>query len=108
MTAPNTASARIISDEKAFDIIRTPLVTEKTTLFGEFGQVAFKVALDATKPQIKAAVEALFKVKVTAVNTIRVKGKTKRFKGTLGTRSDYKKAIVTLAEGSTIDVTTGI
>ncbi|MBE1236294.1 50S ribosomal protein L23 [Phaeovibrio sulfidiphilus] len=103
-----TGEKRIISDERAFDIIRSPLVTEKTTLFGEFGQVAFKVALEASKPEIRAAVEQLYKVKVTAVNTIRVKGKTKRFRGKMGKRSDYKKAVVTLAEGHSIDVTTRI
>ena len=74
----------------------------------EYNQVAFRVPLDASKPQIKTAVENLFKVKVTAVNTIRVKGKTKRFRGIQGRRSDFKKAIVTLAEGDSIDVTTGI
>jgi large subunit ribosomal protein L23 len=91
-----------------YDTIIAPVITEKSTMVSEFNKVVFRVPLDATKDQVKAAVEALFKVKVTAVNTIRVKGKTKRFKGVAGRRSDTKKAIVTLAEGSTIDVTTGL
>jgi large subunit ribosomal protein L23 len=84
------------------------VITEKATLASEHNQVVFRVALTATKPMIKTAVEALFKVKVTAVNTLIQMGKTKRFKGRPGRRSDYKKAIVTLAEGSSIDVTTGV
>jgi large subunit ribosomal protein L23 len=91
-----------------YDTIIAPVITEKSTMVSEHNKVVFKVPLDATKDQVKAAVEALFKVKVTAVNTIRVKGKLKRFKGVLGRRSDTKKAIVTLAEGSSIDVTTGL
>lgn len=91
-----------------YDIILTPHVTEKATMGSAHNQVTFKVALDATKPQIKAAIESLFKVSVKGVNTIRVKGKTKRFKGRLGQRSDYKKAVVTLAAGQTIDVATGL
>lgn len=91
-----------------YDIIRAPVVTEKSTRLGELNQVVFRVRDDATKPQIKAAVEALFQVKVTAVNTMNVKGKVKRFRGRLGQRSDVKKAIVTLAPGHSIDVTTGI
>ena len=91
-----------------YDTIVAPVVTEKSTRLGELSQVVFKVQRDATKPQIKAAVEALFDVKVTAVNTLNVKGKVKRFRGTLGRRDDVKKAIVTLAEGQKIDVTTGI
>ena len=86
----------------------SPVVTEKSTRVSEHNQVVFKVANDATKPQIKAAVEGLFGVKVTAVNTLIHKGKVKRFKGRVGFRSDVKKAIVTLAEGQSIDVTTGI
>jgi large subunit ribosomal protein L23 len=93
---------------KHYDTIVAPVVTEKSTRLGELSQVVFRVARDATKPQIKAAVEALFDVKVTAVNTLNVKGKVKRFRGTLGRRDDVKKAIVTLAEGQKIDVTTGI
>ncbi len=91
-----------------YDVIIAPVITEKATLLSEKNQVVFKVRPDATKPQIKAAVEALFNVKVTAVNTMNVKGKVKRFRGRVGKRPDVKKAIVTLAEGSRIDVTTGI
>jgi large subunit ribosomal protein L23 len=92
----------------AYAIVRRPIITEKATLGSEHNQVTFRVALDASKPEIKKAIEALFKVKVTAVNTLRVKGKSKRFRGRLGKRSDYKKAIVTLAEGHSIDVATGV
>lgn len=97
-----------ISKERLFEVIRRPLVTEKSTLVSQHSQVAFLVPLDATKPEIKAAVEDLFKVKVKAVNTLRSKGKMKRFRGRLGQRSDSKKAYVTLEEGHSIDVTTGI
>jgi large subunit ribosomal protein L23 len=91
-----------------YDVIVAPIITEKATMGSEHGQVTFRVALESTKPQIKQAVEALFSVKVNAVNTIRVKGKNKVFKGRRGKRSDYKKAIVTLAPGQSIDVATGI
>lgn len=91
-----------------YDVITSPIVTEKSTLGSQYGQVTFRVANSATKPQIKAAVEALFGVDVTGVNTLVQKGKTKRFKGFVGRRSDTKKAIVTLAEGQTIDAGTGI
>ncbi len=91
-----------------YDVIRNPVVTEKSTTASEHSQVVFDVAIDATKPQIKAAVEALFSVKVEAVNTLVRKGKVKRFRGRLGTRNDVKKAIVTLAEGSSIDIATGL
>jgi len=91
-----------------YDVILGPVITEKSTLVSEHNQVVFKVATDATKPAIKAAVEALFKVKVESVNTILVKGKVKRFRGKVGRRSNYKKAVVSLAEGHSIDVTTGI
>jgi large subunit ribosomal protein L23 len=91
-----------------YDVVLAPHITEKSTMASEHNAVVFKVANDATKPQIKAAVEALFDVKVTGVNTIVQKGKTKRWKGLAYTRSDFKKAIVTLAEGQSIDVTTGI
>ena len=91
-----------------YDVVLAPHITEKTTLLSEQNAVVFKVANDATKPQIKAAVEALFNVNVTGVNTIVQKGKSKRWKGRPYTRSDMKKAIVTLADGQTIDVTTGI
>ena len=91
-----------------YDIIRSPVVTEKSTLSSEHGQVVFDVAIDATKPQIKAAVEGLFSVKVKAVNTLVRKGKVKRFRGQLGTRNDVKKAVVTLVDGQSIDITTGL
>ena len=97
-----------LSHAEMCDIVRAPVITEKSTAGSEHNQVTFRVALDASKPEIKAAIEGLFNVKVTAVNTLRVKGKVKRFRGFIGQRSDYKKAIVTLAEGSKIDVTTGI
>lgn len=97
-----------LDDERAYQLIRSPVITEKATMGSQHGQVTFRVPLDATKPEIKAAVEKLFKVKVTAVNTLRHKGKVKRFRNMLGVRSDTKKAIVSLAEGQTIDVTTGI
>ena len=91
-----------------YDIIRTPLVTEKSTMASENGAVVFEVSIDSNKPQIKEAVEALFGVKVKAVNTSITKGKQKRFKGVLGRRRDVKKAFVTLEDGNTIDVTTGL
>lgn len=94
--------------ERAYTIIQRPIVTEKSSMGSQYGQVTFAVDKSATKPEIKAAVEALFKVKVEAVNTIVQKGKTKRFKGIAGKRSDVKKAIVTLADGQTIDIGTGI
>jgi large subunit ribosomal protein L23 len=98
----------VIGRERMYQTILSPLVTEKATLNSERGQITFKVAPDATKPQIKAAVEALFGVTVLAVNTIVVKGKTKRFKNFPGRRSDWKKAMVRLAEGQSIDLTTGL
>jgi len=91
-----------------YDVILSPIITEKATMASEYNQVIFEVPLEANKKEIKGAVEELFKVKVTAVNTIRVKGKVKRFKGTIGRRNDIKKAVVTLAEGDSIDVTTGL
>lgn len=94
--------------EQDYTTLVKPVVTEKSMMGSQHGQVTFHVAPEATKPQIKRAVEALFGVKVMAVNTIVTKGKTKRFKGILGRRSDVKKAIVTLAEGQTIDVGTGV
>lgn len=93
---------------KHYDVIKSPVITEKATLGSENNQVTFKVAIDATKPEIKAAVEALFDVKVKKVNTLRQEGKVKRFRGVTGKRAEYKKAMVTLAEGSSIDVTTGV
>ena len=95
-------------DISHYDVVLAPHITEKSTLLSEHNAVVFKVAGGATKPQIKAAVEALFGVDVTGVNTITSKGKTKRWRGRPYTRSDFKKAIVTLAEGQSIDVTTGI
>jgi large subunit ribosomal protein L23 len=95
-------------DISHYDVILSPHITEKSTLLSEHNAVVFKVAREATKPQIKAAVEALFGVAVTGVNTITQKGKTKRWKGRPYMRSDVKKAVVTLAEGQSIDVTTGI
>ncbi len=91
-----------------YDVIRKPVITEKATMASENGAVVFEVAIDAAKPQIKVAVEALFGVKVKAVNTTITKGKVKRFRGRLGKRKDIKKAYVTLEEGNTIDVTTGL
>lgn len=91
-----------------YEVIRRPIITEKTTLASEAGAVVFEVAIDSTKPQIKAAVEELFGVKVKAVNTTITKGKAKRFRGQMGKRKDIKKAYVTLEEGNTIDVTTGL
>lgn len=91
-----------------YDVIRRPVITEKATMASENGAVVFEVAIDANKPQIKEAVEGLFNVKVKAVNTTITKGKVKRFKGQLGKRKDVKKAYVTLVEGNTIDVTTGL
>ncbi len=92
----------------SYDIVLSPMITEKATVLSEHNQVVFRVPLSATKPQIAKAVEELFKVKVTAVNTLRVKGKTKAYRGRAYSRSDIKKAIVTLAEGHQIDVTTGL
>ena len=91
-----------------YDVIRKPIITEKSTMASENGAVVFEVAMDSNKPQIKEAVEALFNVKVKAVNTTITKGKTKRFRGLLGKRKDVKKAYVTLEEGNMIDVTTGL
>jgi large subunit ribosomal protein L23 len=93
---------------KHYDIIVAPVITEKSTMLTEHNKVVFKVAPTATKPEIKAAVEALFGVKVTAVNTLVRKGKMKRFRGSVGRQSDAKRAVVTLAEGQAIDVTTGL
>jgi large subunit ribosomal protein L23 len=97
-----------LTRQEMYDVIRSPVITEKATAASEHNQVIFRVALEATKREVKAAVEGLFEVKVEAVNTIRMQGKLKRVRGRPGQRSDYKKAIVTLAEGSRIDVTTGI
>jgi len=91
-----------------YDVIRKPVVTEKATMASENNAVVFEVSIDANKPQIKEAVETLFNVKVKAVNTTITKGKVKRFRGQLGKRKDVKKAYVTLEEGNTIDVSTGL
>ncbi len=91
-----------------YDVIRKPIITEKATMASESNAVVFEVAMEANKPQIKEAVESLFGVKVKAVNTTITKGKVKRFRGQLGKRADVKKAYVTLEEGNTIDVTTGL
>ncbi|MEJ6593873.1 50S ribosomal protein L23 [Parasphingorhabdus sp.] len=95
-------------DIRHYDVIVGPHITEKSTLLSEHNAVVFKVANTATKPQIKAAIEALFDVKVKNVNTLVQKGKTKKWKGRPYTRNDIKKAVVTLAEGQTIDITTGV
>jgi large subunit ribosomal protein L23 len=97
-----------VSKERMYDVIKSPVITEKATMGSEHNQVTFRVPLDATKPEIKAAVEGVFDVKVNAVNTLIQKGKAKRFRGRMGRRSDVKKAVVTLAEGHSIDVTTGV
>ena len=91
-----------------YDLIKKPVITEKATMASEHGAVVFQVAMDATKPMIKEAIEAIFSVKVKAVNTTITKGKKKKFRGRLGERSDKKKAYVTLEEGNTIDVSTGL
>ena len=97
-----------MTDLRHYDVIVSPAITEKSTLASEMNQVVFNVARTATKPEIKAAIEALFNVKVTGVNTLVRKGKIKRFRGTIGRQSDVKKAVVTLAEGHSIDVATGL
>ena len=97
-----------VTKGRMYEIIRAPVITEKSTIISEHNQVSFKVAMDATKPEIKAAIEGLFSVKVMAVNTLRQKGTLKRFRGILGKQSDYKKAIITLADGDSIDITTGV
>lgn len=95
-------------DPRHYDVIVSPVITEKATMASEQNKVVFRVAKTASKPEIKAAVEQLFDVKVTDVNTLVRKGKTKMFRGNRGTRSDVKQAVVTLAEGQKIDVTTGL
>ncbi|KQT83571.1 50S ribosomal protein L23 [Aurantimonas sp. Leaf443] len=97
-----------MSDLRHYDVITSPVITEKSTLLSDVNQVVFNVPGTATKPAIKAAVEALFGVKVTAVNTMVRKGKVKRFRGRVGRQSDQKKAVVTLAAGHSIDVSTGL
>ena len=97
-----------MNQERAYDIVLGPIITEKATELSEHNQFVFRVTNDATKPEIREAIESLFGVKVTGVNTLKVKGKVKRFRGRLGRRSDIKKAIVTLAEGQSLDYTAGI
>ena len=97
-----------MSREHMYGVLLSPVITEKSTLGSEHNQVTFRVPLTASKPEIKAAVESLFEVKVKAVNTIRQNGKVKRIRGHVGRRSDYKKAVVSLEEGHSIDVTTGL
>ncbi len=97
-----------MTDLRHYDVLTSPVITEKTTMVSEQNQIVFNVAKSATKPEIKAAVEALFGVKVKSVNTMVRKGKVKRFRGTVGRQSDVKKAIVTLVEGESVDVTTGL
>ena len=95
-------------DPRHYDVIKSPVITEKATTASERNQFVFKVALDATKPQIKKAIEQLFNVKVKSVNTLIRMGKTRTFKGKTGEMSDVKKAVVTLVEGSSIDFTSGL
>ena len=95
-------------DPRHYDVIVSPVITEKATAASDYNKVVFNVRKDATKPQIKSAVEKLFDVNVASVNTLVRKGKTKRFRGNLGHQSDVKKAIVTLVEGQSIDITTGL
>ncbi len=97
-----------MSDVRHYDVIVSPVITEKSTMASDANQVVFNVARNATKPEIKKAVEALFGVKVKAVNTLLRKGKVKRFRGIMGKQNDVKKAVVTLDEGQSIDVTTGL
>lgn len=97
-----------VSKERMYDLVRAPVITEKATMGSEHNQVTFRVPKDACKPEIKVAIETLFGVKVKAVNTLIHKGKAKRFRGRPGRQSDVKKAVVTLAEGHSIDVTTGV
>tara|TARA_B100000989_G_scaffold298587_1_gene288607 strand:+ start:2715 stop:3023 length:309 start_codon:yes stop_codon:yes gene_type:complete len=97
-----------ISDERIFEVLRSPLVSEKSTLASQYNYYVFKVAKDSSKAEIKTAVEKIFNVKVVSVNTLNLKGKIKRFKGQLGKRVGTKKAFVKLAEGNSIDLTLGI
>jgi large subunit ribosomal protein L23 len=99
---------QVEASERHYDVVLAPHITEKSTMLSEHNAVVFRVASGASKPQIKAAVEALFNVEVTGVNTLVTKGKSKRWKGKPYQRSDFKKAIVTLAEGQMIDVTSGV
>jgi large subunit ribosomal protein L23 len=105
---PRQKTETVMSQNKAYDTILRPIVTEKSTMLAEQNKIGFVVPMNATKPEIKAAVELLYKVNVEAVNTSVLKGKTKRFRGVLGRRIDQKKAIVTLAEGQSIDLMQGV
>jgi large subunit ribosomal protein L23 len=105
---PAKTAKPALGKDASYRIVRAPVITEKATRGSEHNQVTFKVAIDATKPEIKAAIEALFGVKVKAVNTLRTQGKKKLFRGMRGQRSDTKKAIITLEAGQTLDVTTGV
>lgn len=107
-TAEKKPRGPVLSAERVYQVILAPVITEKATRLNETSQVTFKVPLDATKPEIRAAVEQLFGVKVEAVNTLVMKGKAKRFRGREGQRSDWKKAVVKLQAGQTIDLTTGL
>ncbi len=98
----------VISKERMYEVIRGPVITQKATMQSEHTQVTFRVAIDATKPEIMAAIQFLFGVKVKAVNTLRTKGKIKRFRGRLGQQASGKKAVVTLEDGQSIDISTGI
>ena len=105
---PRKKSTLQISQNKAYQVILNPLVTEKSTQQSEFNKMVFSVPVNATKLEVKLSIEKIFSVKVKAVNTILLKGKVKRFKGVLGRRSNTKKAIVTLAPGNTIDLSAGV
>ncbi|NDA07867.1 MAG: 50S ribosomal protein L23 [Alphaproteobacteria bacterium] len=105
---PRAKTETVMSQDKAYDTILRPIVTEKSTMLAEQNKIGFVVPMSATKPEIKAAVELLYKVNVEAVNTSVLKGKTKRFRGVLGRRIDQKKAIVTLADGQSIDLMQGV
>ena len=104
----SAAKAKVAIEAKHYDVIISPVITEKATMASELNKVVFKVRKDASKTDIKAAVERLFDVKVDSVNTLIRKGKRKAFRGVRGQQSDLKKAVVTLAEGDRIDVTTGL
>lgn len=97
-----------ISNERVFEVLRSPIISEKSTFISQFNHYVFKVSKDATKAEVKSAVEKIFDVKVVSVNTLNQKGKVKRFKGKLGKRASSKKAFVKLAEGNSIDLTVGI
>jgi large subunit ribosomal protein L23 len=97
-----------ITNPKVFNVVRTPIVTEKSTIANELGKYVFQVAVDATKPEIKTSIEQVFGVSVTKVNTVNYDGKVKRFRGKIGQRNAFKKAVVTLKEGQSIDLSTAV